>query len=353
MLNDSSTPKSVIFGCSGTSLTAEEIDFFERSQPLGFILFARNCENPLQVSSLVSQLKSCVPHEYVPILIDQEGGRVARLKSPHWRQAPAPAVFGKIADDDLELAKWCTETNAYLMGLDMIRMGINVNCAPLLDLPIPGMHPIIGDRAFHESYEIIASLGLSVLRGLEKAGVTGVIKHLPGHGRATVDSHEELPRIKNSEEDLIDSDFIPFRSVCDHISYENLSYPWGMTAHIVYEDVDPRSPATQSYHVIQKVIRDDIGFKGLLITDCITMKALLGSYEERAQLSLEAGCDVVLHCSGVLEEMIDTAAGCTPLSAEALERLNASVPKMNVPSNPDMENTLLEKLTYHLKDYLE
>lgn len=351
MLNNLTSPKSVIFGCSGTSLTAEEIDFFQHSQPLGFILFTRNCQNPLQVSSLISQLRSCVRHEYVPILIDQEGGRVARLTPPHWRQSPPAAIFGKIADDDLDLANWCVETNAYLMGIEMIRMGINVNCAPLLDLPIPGMHPIIGDRAFHESPEIITSLGLSALRGFEKAGVTGVIKHLPGHGRATVDSHEELPRVTNTEEDLIDSDFIPFRSVCDHISYENLSYPWGMTAHIIYEDIDPRSPATQSSNVIQKIIRDDIGFKGLLISDCLTMKALSGSYEERAQLSLEAGCDIVLHCNGNLEEMIDTATGSTSLSADALERLNASVPKMKS-LNPDTEDTLLEKLTYHLKDYI-
>ncbi len=350
MTNDLSLPKSVIFGCSGTSLTTEEIDLFKRSQPLGFILFTRNCENPVQIASLIQQLKSCVDHQYVPILIDQEGGRVARLGLPHWRQYPPAAVFGRIADDDLDLAKWCVETNAYLMGIELINMGINVNCAPMLDLFIEGMTPIIGDRALHDSPEIVTELGLSVLRGLEKAGVTGVIKHLPGHGRAHVDSHLELPIIKASEEDLVESDFLPFKGICNHIAYENLSYPWGMTAHIIYDSIDAKAPATQSSTIIQKIIRDEIGFNGLLLSDCLTMKALTGSFQERAQTSIEAGCDVVLHCSGNLEEMIDVAIGCPPLSADALERLNASVAKVTSHTE-ESEISLMEKLSYHLKGY--
>ncbi|WP_052045980.1 beta-N-acetylhexosaminidase [Candidatus Paracaedibacter symbiosus] len=352
MTNDLPLPKSVIFGCSGTALTSEEIDLYKRTQPLGFILFSRNCDNPMQIESLISQLKSCVNHEYVPILIDQEGGRVARLGLPHWRQYPPPAVFGKIADDDLDLATWCAETNAYLMGIELIRMGINVNCAPILDLSFPETHPIIGDRAFHESPEIVTALGLSVLRGFEKAGVTGVIKHLPGHGRALVDSHESLPRIQTSEEELNEVDFLPFKGICNHILYENLSYPWGMTAHIVYDAIDEKAPATQSYNIIQKVIRDEIGFNGLLISDCLTMKALSGPFQERAAASIEAGCDVVLHCSGNLEEMIDVAVGCPPLSADALERLNASVAKV-ISHTEESEPALVEKLTLHIKSYLE
>lgn len=350
MTNDSFLPRSVIFGCSGTSLTSEEIDLFQRTQPLGFILFSRNCENPLQVTSLISQLKNCVNHEYVPILIDQEGGRVARLSLPHWRQYPPAAVFGKMAEDDLDLAKWCAETNAYLMGIELIQMGINVNCAPVLDLYFPDVHPVIGDRAFHDAPDIVAALGLSVLRGFEKAGVTGVIKHIPGHGRSLVDSHEALPHIKASEEELNESDFLPFKGICNHITYENLSYPWGMTAHIIYDDIDPKTPATQSATVIQKIIRDEIGFNGLLVSDCLTMKALSGAFQDRASSSIEAGCDVVLHCSGHLEEMIDVAAGCPPLSADTLERLNASVAKVTSHTE-ESESALMEKLDYYLKNY--
>lgn len=333
-------------------MTPEEIEFFQRCQPLGFILFTRNCENPLQVKALISQLKSCVSHQYVPILIDQEGGRVARLKPPHWRQYPPAAAFGLLAEDDLDLAKWCAQTTSYLMGIELIQLGINVNCTPTLDLFFKEMHPVIGDRAFHEEPEIITSLGLSVLRGLEKAGVTGVIKHLPGHGRAHVDSHHALPHVLTSEEDLNNSDFLPFKAICNHIAYENLSYPWGMTAHIVFEAIDSKMPATQSPLLIQKVIRDEIGFKGLLISDCLTMKALSGTFQERAELSIEAGCDVVLHCSGKLEEMIDVIAGCPPLSADTLERLNASVAKVTSHTE-ESESSLLEKVNYHLKGYWE
>lgn len=350
MTNDLSFPKSVIFGCSGTTLTTEESEFFQRCQPLGFILFTRNCESPRQVKSLIDQLKSCVKHKYVPILIDQEGGRVARLRSPHWRQYPAASVFGRLADDDFELAKWCAQTNAYLMGIELTQMGVNVNCTPTLDSFFEEMHPVIGDRAFHEDPEIITSLGLSVLRGLEKAGVTGVIKHLPGHGRALVDSHQSLPYVKTSEEELNESDFLPFKGICNHIAYENLSYPWGMTAHIVYEAIDPKVPATTSPIIIQKVIRDEIGFKGVLISDCLTMKALSGSFQERAETSLEAGCDLVLHCSGNLEEMIEVIAGCPPLSPDTLERLNASVAKVTSHTE-ESEQLLVEKLNYHLKEY--
>jgi beta-N-acetylhexosaminidase len=350
MTNDSFLPRSVIFGCSDRFLTFEEINLFKRAQPLGFILFSRNCENPLQVKSLISHLKSCVDHEYVPILIDQEGGRVARLTLPHWRQYPPAAVFGKMAEDDLDLAKWCAETNAYLMGTELIEMGINVNCAPVLDLSFLGGHPVMGDRTFNEAPDIVTALGLSVLRGFEKAGVTGVIKHIPGHGRSDVDSHQGVPHIKTSQEELNESDFLSFKGICNHITYENLSYPWAMTAHIIYSDIDPRVPATQSSLVIQRIIRDEIGFKGLLISDCLTMKALTGSFQNRAASSIEGGCDVVLHCSGKLEEMIDVVAGTPPLSADALERLNASVAKVTS-SIKESETALMEKLSYYLKNY--
>lgn len=344
------TTKPVIFGCQGTKLLESERDFFSRVQPLGFILFTRNCDNPIQVRELVSELRSCVAHQFVPILIDQEGGRVARLGIEHWRQYPPAGVIGQLADEDLNLACWAAEANAYLMGIELLELGVNVNCAPVMDLLILGAHQVIGDRAFHENVDVVTSLTSHTIRGLQRSGVIPVIKHLPGHGRALVDSHEKLPVVETELGELQDSDFMVFRQVCSIINEENFSQPWGMTAHIVYESMDCHHPATHSEVVVDKVIRKFIDFRGVLISDCLTMKALGGSMSDRATKALEAGCDAILHCSGNMDEMLDIATNLSGMSSASLERLRASKLSGHRLRSEDDE-ALWSELNYHLKPY--
>ena len=317
-------PKAIIFGCEGTALTEKERSFFQRCQPLGFILFTRNCESPNQVKSLVDDLRSCVSHTPVAILIDQEGGRVARLKEPHWRTRPPARIFGQMADSDINDALAACELNAFLMATELNHVGVNVNCAPVLDLPLPGAHPIISDRAFHESPEIAARLGIAVIKGFQRAGVTAVIKHIPGHGRATSDSHEQLPHVSAEFEELQETCFASFSYLCQEVATKNLPLPWAMTAHICYNRIDSDYPATQSQIIIDTVIRSHIGFKGLIVSDCLTMKALTGTFAQRAQASLKAGCDVLLHCSGNLDEMLDLNCAIPPMTADAWQRYNTS-----------------------------
>lgn len=343
-------PKSIIFGCESTQLTQTERQFFERTQPLGFILFLRNCKSPDQVSKLVSELKSCVDHEYVPILIDQEGGAVSRLKSPHWREYPEASLFGQVADDDMGLACWAVEMNSFLIGSELNRLGINVNCAPLLDLYFSGAHHIIGTRAFHDSPEIASVLGYYSIKGYHRAGIVPVIKHLPGHGRALADSHEELPIVKDSVVDLQETDFATFRSVCEQIKEEEWPTPWGMTAHVLYTAIDANQPATLSDTLIDKIIRRYIGFKGFLLSDCITMKALQGDMGDLTQSIIEAGCDAVLHCNGVLEEMISIAPKAPPLSQKSMDRLKMGMVSRHTYSQENEESLWID-LNYQLKPY--
>jgi beta-N-acetylhexosaminidase len=342
--------KPVIFGCEGTRLSQAEREFFSRVQPLGFILFTRNCKNPDQIRTLVEELRSCVSHHFVPILIDQEGGRVARLGCSYWRQYPPAGVIGQLAEEDLTLACWAAEANAYLMGIEMLELGINVNCAPVMDLLFPNAHQVIGDRAFHESVDITATLSVYVVRGLQRAGVIPVIKHLPGHGRALVDSHEKLPVVTSALKELEESDFLVFRQVCTSINEENLSQPWGMTAHIVYEALDCYRPATHSDTVIDKTIRKHINFRGFLVSDCLTMKALGGSMGDRAIQAIQAGCDAVLHCSGDMAEMLDVASALSEISSISYDRLKTSRLSGHRLRSEDDE-TLWAQLNYHLKPF--
>jgi beta-N-acetylhexosaminidase len=318
-------PKAVIFGCQTTRLLDEERAFFERTNPLGFILFSRNCESPSQIQQLVHDLKKSVGRNDAPILIDQEGGRVARLSPPQWRAAPASGIFGLMAEEDPEKASWCVRTNAWLIGRDLQKLGITVNCAPVVDILHKMTHPIIGDRAFSHNPDIAATLALQAIKGFQESGIIPVVKHIPGHGQATVDSHEKLPVVSASLEDLAASDFEAFRQVSQHFKRQTDMMPWAMTAHIIYSAIDSYLPATQSPVVIESVIRGHIGFTGFLVSDCLTMKALEGSFGKRALKSLEAGCDAVLHCSGVLEEMIEVAAQTLPLRNESVQRLNRSL----------------------------
>lgn len=287
--------KPIIFGCSGPTLSDHERAFFAKHQPAGFILFARNIESPEQVSELTQSLRSAVGREDVLIGIDQEGGRVQRMNEPHWRKYPPMKLFGDCARQDIVQAETALEATVRLMSDDLRRVGINMNCAPVLDLPIEGSDDIIGDRAFSDDLRIVRELGRVVLYSMPSYGVLPVIKHMPGHGRALVDSHHELPRVKNAYQELVESDFYPFRKLRHS--------PFAMTAHIVFEAVDPERPATLSPRVIQQVIRHEIGFDGLLMTDDLSMEALSGDFGARAQAALKAGCDLLLHCNGDMSEM--------------------------------------------------
>lgn len=292
----------VIFGCSGETLTFEERDFFKAHQPLGFILFSRNIKDKTQLKALVDDLKSTLNQINPPILIDQEGGRVARLTAPEWYHAPSSA---ELAQGTLEQAKQCVYEAYARMAQDLKEVGITVNCAPVLDLRVKGADPIMGDRTFSDDPIIVAELGAVAIEALQDGGIVPIMKHIPGHGAATCDSHKTLPVVSYSHKKL-QRHFAPFKA--------NAHCPAAMTAHIVYSDIDPVHPATQSFAVIHDIIRGEIGFHGFLLSDDLGMNALIGSFADRARLSLQAGCDAVLHCSGKMEEMIEVMQGVIPFS---------------------------------------
>jgi beta-N-acetylhexosaminidase len=306
---------SVIYGLGGPRLSPDEKAFFRDIDPWGFILFARNIEGINQVSRLTLELRDCVGRD-APILIDQEGGRVARLRPPTWRAAPAAQRFADLWFVDEELAIEATRVNHRLLAHELRTIGVDVDCAPVADLRIEGADDIIGDRAFGTTPEPIIHLGRAAMEGLMAGGVAPIIKHIPGHGRARADSHLELPVVPEEHGLLSETDFAPFKGLNDAVM--------AMTAHIVYADIDRDQPATQSADVVGKVIRGEIGFDGLLMTDDLSMKALSGSFRERGELSLKAGCDMLLHCNGQMTEMIGVAEGATGLAGKALERAEAA-----------------------------
>ncbi len=302
-----------IFGLSGLTLTDSERVFFADALPLGFILFSRNCEMPEQVRALCAELRGVTGRPDTPILIDQEGGRVARLQDPHWRHPPPARPFGALWDHDRSAACRAATLNGQLIAADLRASGINVDCAPVVDVPVPGSHDIIGDRAFHDDPAAIAALGRAFADGLIGAGVLPVVKHVPGHGRARADSHAELPVVGASTQDL-EQDFAPFRELRD--------LPLAMTAHVLYSALDPDHPATTSAQIIADVIRTNIGFEGFLMSDDISsnMKALSGGFADRAKDSIAAGCDVVLHCDGDTLAMQAVAQALPALSDQAAVR---------------------------------
>lgn len=302
-----------IFGCAGLRLSPAERAFFAETLPVGFILFGRNVDQPAQVAALVDELRGAVADPAVPVFIDQEGGRVARLKPPHWRAAPAAARFGELYAQDPARACAAARLNAEMIARELSALGIDADCLPLLDVRQPEADKVIGDRAFSGDPVVVAALGRAVADGLAAGGCQGVIKHLPGHGRAGVDSHHGLPRVDAPAELLEAVDFPPFRALND--------LPWGMTGHLVFSAYDTERPATQSPAVVERVIRGTIGFDGVLMTDDIGMGALSGSMAARSAASLAAGCDLVLHCSGKLREMQEVAAALPPMAAAAAVRL--------------------------------
>jgi beta-N-acetylhexosaminidase len=313
-----------IYGCAGTSLSGAEKDFFRGARPWGFILFARNISDSVQVIDLVKQLRNTVEDSQAPILIDQEGGRVARLKPPHWPARPPAARFGALHVENPEAGREACYLNARLIAHDLASLGINVDCLPVLDVPVPGAHDIIGDRAFAPDPATIIALGRAQIEGLMDGGVLPVMKHIPGHGRAGADSHLALPRVSAKAEELSATDFVTFRSLSQ--------CPIAMTAHVVYESIDPQRPATTSPKVIRDVIRGEIGFDGLLMSDDLSMKALDGPLSVRARLALFAGCDLALHCNGDMDEMRQVAAGVTELKGPALKRSEHALSHLSAPA---------------------
>jgi beta-N-acetylhexosaminidase len=304
--------QAAIYGLTGPELTEDERDFFRESEPAGYILFKRNCCDAEQLRRLNDDLRTLSGRPDVPILIDQEGGRVARMQPPAWPSFPRAEAFAALYGIAPSSAIEATRVNARAIALTLRSVGINVNCLPLLDVRQPGASDIIGDRALGAEPMQVAALGRAVLDGMASAGVVGVVKHMPGHGRALVDSHKELPVVTASDEELA-IDLEPF---------ERLRWaPMGMVAHVVYTAWDPDLPASLSPTVIGGIIRERIGFEGLLMTDDLGMHALSGDFGVRAERAVAAGCDIALHCSGEMAEMEAIAAAVPSLSAEGEARL--------------------------------
>lgn len=304
--------QAAIYGLEGLKLKAEERTFFREADPAGFILFKRNCENQEQLLRLTDALRDLSGRPDLPILIDQEGGRVARMKPPEWPAFPAAERFANLYQAAPSSAIEATRSNARALALMLRSVGVNVDTLPLLDVRQEGASDIIGDRALGSDPMQVAALGRAVLDGLASAGVVGIVKHMPGHGRALVDSHKELPVVTATAGEL-DTDLEPF---------ERLSWaPMGMTAHVVYEAWDSERPASLSPIVIGEIIRGRIGFDGFLMSDDLGMEALQGDFGSRASGVVAAGCDVALHCSGKMDEMIEVAAAVPPLSADGEARL--------------------------------
>ncbi|MEE9329743.1 MAG: beta-N-acetylhexosaminidase [Parvularculaceae bacterium] len=313
--------RAVIFGCAAHVLTADEVAFFASEQPWGFILFARNCDTPSQIKALCEQLRQSVGRADAPILIDQEGGRVARLRPPLAPTRPPMKSFGDLLALDPAAAARATRLGARLIAADLHALGINVNCVPMVDVRQDDAHDIVGDRSFGTDPEMVTALGAEVIAGCLEGGVLPIIKHIPGHGRALVDSHHDLPRVNAAKEDLRKIDFLPFKKLAN----APIKAPMAMSAHVIYEAYDPDHCATQSSIIIQDVIRGEIGFDGLLMTDDLSMKALGGSFEGRSEKALKAGCDMLLHCNGDMTQMVDVARAAPILSGDARRRADAAL----------------------------
>jgi len=308
---------ALIVGAAGTELSCAEAAFLRSAQPAGFILFARNLADHAQIRALVSDVREAIGADDLLVLIDQEGGRVQRLRPPLGRALPPAAAYGGLYGEDREAALSSAFLAARLLAADLRDLGINTDCAPVLDVPVEGSHDIIGDRAYGRTVAQVVALAEAVAEGFMAGGVLPVIKHIPGHGRATADSHLALPVVDAPRGDLEASDFATFRALN--------RLPAAMSAHVVFSAIDSSAPASTSPAVIQEIIRGDIGFDGLLMSDDLSMHALSGPMRERAAAVMAAGSDLALHCNGNLEEMVDAAAGAGPLVGRARERFDAAV----------------------------
>lgn len=323
-----------ISGCSGPVLSTAERDFFARTNPWGLILFKRNCETPEQLKRLTSDFRDAVGRKTAPVFIDQEGGRVQRLGPPSnaWRRYPAARAYGEAFNASALAGLRAARNVGRLMAEDLIAAGITANCVPVLDVPQPGAHEIVGNRAYSDRIEAIMALARAHAAGFSDGGVLPVIKHIPGHGRARADSHLELPVVDATRAELEAVDFPPFAAMADA--------PMAMTAHVVYTAIDKTAPATLSRKVISSVIRKQIGFRGLLMTDDLSMKALTGSYAEKTRRALDAGCDIVLHCNGEMAQMEEVAAAAGVLKGKALSRAKAALKAARKPQPFDRKMAL-------------
>jgi beta-N-acetylhexosaminidase len=326
------TLKAFISGCASLRLSPEEKRFFARERPCGLILFCRNCETPEQIRALTSDFHQALGDDDALVLIDQEGGRVQRLAPPNWRRYPPARAFGLLHQRSPEKGVAAAYQCARLMAQDLRASGVTVDCAPVLDVPFPGAHDIIGDRAYATTPGAIATLGRAVAQGLLDGGVLPVIKHVPGHGRALADSHVSLPVISTPLEDLRQADFKPFAQLAD--------MPLAMTAHILIPELDAERPASASPTIIKGVIREHMGFDGLLMCDDVSMGALSGTIDERTTAVLTAGCDIALHCNGVMAEMEQVSAVVPELSGEPARRFRAALGRLAPPSAFDANAAL-------------
>ena len=307
--------KAFISGCKGLAITPEEKAFFAGERPWGFILFGRNIGEPEQISDLVASLRDSVGNPDAPVLIDQEGGRVQRIRPPIVPQYPNGAAIGEIYRRDREQGLRAAWLMSRLHAFDLMRFGITVDCLPVLDVPIEGSSDVIGNRAYGHDPQAVAAIGAAAAAGLKAGGMLPVMKHMPGHGRAFVDSHHKLPVVDVPFEELAKSDFVPFVAMKNELM--------AMSAHIVFTAIDPENPATSSPKVVDDVIRGHIGFDGLLMSDDVSMNALAGNIEERARGIVAAGLDLVLHCHGIMDEMLQVARVVPVISGETLRRVNA------------------------------
>jgi beta-N-acetylhexosaminidase len=320
--------RAFITGLAGLTISANERAFFREALPWGLIVFKRNVNTPKQVTELTSSFRDIVGRE-AAVLVDQEGGRVQRLGPPYWPVYPPGALYGALYDRESAAGLATARLAGHLIASDLIALGIDVNCLPLADVPVAGSDAVIGDRAYGSEPGKVAAIAAAIAQGIQAGGVLPVVKHLPGHGRARVDSHHRLPVVDSDRTTLEATDFAAFRPLA--------GLPLGMTAHVVFSAFDPLAPATTSVTMVREVIRGFIGFKGLLMSDDISMGALSGMPAERAQAALAAGCDLVLHCNGDLTEMSAIAAVVPELTGEALARSDAALAQRSAPERFDVE----------------
>lgn len=322
-----SEPRALILGCSGPILTEDEKAFYREVQPWGFILFGRNIESHDQIRKLTDDLRATVPDRHAPVLIDQEGGRVQRIRPPLADKYPSGADLGAIHASNPEKGLRAAWLMSRLHAFDLLLLGIDVDCLPVLDVPVDGAHDVIGSRAYAHAPEVVAAMGKAAAEGLKAGGMLPVMKHMPGHGRAAADSHHNLPVVDAPRDVLEKHDFMPFRALKDELM--------GMSAHVVYKAIDSTRPGTTSKTVIEEIVRGYIGFKGLLMSDDVSMNALAGTIGERARDILAAGVDIVLHCNGVMEQMQAVAAEAPVLAGLAKQRADAALAGFRSPDDSD------------------
>jgi beta-N-acetylhexosaminidase len=334
-------PLALITGIAGKNILPAERRFIKNNNPYGFILFKRNCDNPQQISKLTAELRELTGRRNTPILIDQEGGRVMRLRGENYAPLPPMKQFGDLYKKNPVRAKKALALNIQIIAAELLALGIDVDCIPVLDIPVRGADNIIGDRAFSTDPEIVSMLGNLAVQVACAAGLTPIVKHIPGHGRAMCDSHLDLPIVTTALKTLEATDFVPFRAL-KHA-------PWAMLAHVVYTALDDKNPASLSPAVI-KYIRAAIGFDGVLIGDDLSMKALRGSYQIRATKTLAAGADLALHCNGVMAQMEKVAEGCHEITPQSAKRLRAARTLLSRPKQHNLAELLAARDKLLLND---